>query len=91
MSEEMWRERAQNAEATNETHRVTSENLKKKLRNLMATFGAREKSDGTIDIDYEILVDLLGIEAALELRAVIDEKYKIRGAPGEKPKVRMSA
>jgi hypothetical protein len=83
----MWIERAQTAEAQLGTSQKGVERLKKKLRYVMDTFGAREQSDGSFDIDYAKFVELLGPEKSLEVREIIDETYRIRGAVGEKPEV----
>lgn len=87
----IYLERAQSAEAALATCRDNQDRIKEKYRNLLATLGAKEKSDGTIDIDFVALVERLNLEHALELRMAIDEFHNIRGAPGEKPKVRVSA
>ena len=91
MSESDWRDRAMSAEAQHQTLRDQVERLKEKLRGLMETLGARERSDGTIDIDFEALVQLLPSDQALELRAVIDQQHRISGMPGEKPRITVSA
>jgi hypothetical protein len=87
----MWIERAQSAEAALTTCREQTERLKEKLRDMMETLGAKERSDGTIDVDFEALVQRLPPEQALELRAVIDQHHKISGAAGEKPRMKISA
>jgi hypothetical protein len=89
--ENYWMERAQSAEAKQATYAGQVDRLKEKVRIVLATFGAREKSDGSFDIDYGAFVEKLGREGALEVRRIIDEQYGISGAPGEKPKVRVKA
>lgn len=44
--------------------------------------------EGPIDPEF---VEALGFDEALALRKMIDEHYKITGAPGEKPRVKVSA
>ncbi len=87
MSESMWIERAQSAEAALTTCRENIDKVKEKHRAVMHTLGARERSDGSIDIDFEALVERLPIDQALSLRKVIDERHRISGAPGEKPRI----
>lgn len=92
MSDEaMWMERAQSVEAKLATYRQATEPALDRVRNFKANFGVKEKSDGSIIIDYDKLVQRLGAESCLELRKVIDETWSISGAPGEKPKVRVKA
>ena len=89
--ESMWIERAQSAEASLTTCRGQIDRVKEKLRGMMELLGGRERADGTIDIDFGKLVANLSLEHALELRAAIDERHRISGAAGEKPRVRLSA
>jgi len=91
MSDDQWIERAQNAEAIIGTLRAGNDRLKQKNQELMKTFGARAKTDGSFEINYQVFVDMLGMESALEVRSIIDETYSIKGAAGEKPKVTMPA
>lgn len=86
--EQFWIDKAQTAEAQIATMRDQVEPLREKCRHIKETFGARERSDGSFDIDYQAFVDNLGMEAALEVRKIIDETYNVSGAPGEKPKVK---
>ncbi len=86
-----WRDRAMTAESQHQTLRDQTERLREKVRGIMAAFGARERSDGTLDIDFEALVERLPIDQALELRSVIDQKHQVSGAAGEKPRVSVKA
>ncbi len=79
------------AESQHQTLRDQMERLKEKVRGLMETFGARERSDGTIDINFEKLVERLPVDQALELRATIDQTHQVSGAAGEKPRVSVKA
>lgn len=67
------------------------EPMKERVRAVCETLAARQKSDGSFDIDFDKLADRLGLEGALELRAAIDGRWKISGAAGEKPRVRVTA
>ena len=90
-SEQFWVDRAQSAEAKFATLKANVEPMVERVKQFKANFGVREKSDGEIDIDFEKMVDRLGPEACLELRSIIDNKYGISGAAGEKPKIRVKA
>ena len=99
--------RAESAEAKLNTLKQNIDPLKERVQKFKENFGVREKSDGSIDIDFEKMVDKLGPVACLELRAVIDEKHGKRlrnrkrlsnldslllsSAAGEKPKIRVAA
>lgn len=87
--EQYWIERAQSAEAKLSTCQSAQDGLKEEVRTTRETFGARKRSDGSYEINYDIFVEHLGLEAALQVRAIIDEKYHVSGAAGEKPRVRM--
>jgi hypothetical protein len=89
--ESYWIERAQSAEAALSTCRDNQDRVKEKLRGMMETLGAKERGNGTIDIDFVALVGRLSLEHALELRAAIDEAHRISGAPGEKPRIKVAA
>ena len=65
------------------------EPILERYTNFKGNFGVKEKSDGTIVIDYDKFVERLGMEGALALRAVIDERYKVSGGAGQKPRVRL--
>jgi hypothetical protein len=88
--ESYWIERAQSAEAALSTCRDNQDRVKEKLRGMMETLGAKEKGNGSIDINYDTFVERLGIEGALAVRAIIDQKYSITGAAGEKPRVKVA-
>lgn len=91
MDESQLLERAQSAEAKLQTLQDQIAPLKEKTRMVCETLCAREKSDGSFDIDYVAFAERLGLEGAMELRAVIDEVHNISGAAGDKPRVRMQA
>lgn len=91
MGEAEWRERAQSAEAKLNTLRERIDPVLDRIKQFKMTMGLRDNSDGSIDINFDKFVDALGVEKCLELREIIDEKYRISGEPGEKPKVRVSA
>lgn len=60
-----------------------------RIQQFKTNFGVRERSDGSIVINWDKFVPALGLEQALELRREIDEHYRISGEPGEKPKVKL--
>ncbi len=91
MDESHWIERAQTAEASLETLRQGQGAAITKIKEFKQNFGVREKSDGSIDIDFEHFTKAIGVESALILRAIIDETYQISGAPGDKPRIRATA
>ena len=89
--ESYWIERAQSAEAKLKTLHDSMEPLKQKARTIKESLCARERTDGSFDIDFDRLVERLGVAACLELRGIIDARYGISGAPGKKPRVRVKA
>ena len=91
MLEDQLRERAENAEAQLATAKEAYIPVIEKIKNFKTNFGVREKSNGEIDIDFDKFVDNLGLKAACELRAIIDEHYQISGTTGEKPHIRLQA
>ena len=72
-----------------QTAREQNTRLQDTTRRVCETLGAKMKSDGSADIDYEAFIQRLGPEGALEVRAIIDEMYSISGAPGEKPRIKL--
>lgn len=91
MGEAEYRAKAESLQARLNTLEQNVGPLKERIQRFKENFGVRERSDGSIEIDFEKMVDRLGLEACLELRQVIDERYKISGEAGEKPKVRVTA
>lgn len=87
MSEAMWIERAQSAEAKLKTLKEAVEPALERIKVFKANFGIKERENGEIRIDFEKFVDRLGLEQALTLRKLIDERYQVKGAAGEKPRV----
>ena len=79
------------AEAKLGACREQIERVKQKLRDAMTNLCARERGDGSIDIDFGALAERLSVEHALELRAAIDARHRISGAPGAKPRIVVSA
>ena len=59
------------------------------MKTFKANFGIKERADGEIVIDFDKFADRLGVEAALELRRVIDERYHVSGEPGKKPRIKL--
>lgn len=89
MSEAEWRERAETAEAKLSTQQQVHEMAVGRVKQFKGNFGVRERSNGEIIVDFDKLVERIGIEGALELRKIIDERYQISGEPGKKPHMRL--
>ena len=70
--------RAETAEAKLGTLKANIDALKERVQQFKANFGIRERSDGSIVVDFDKFVKRLGPEASLELRSIIDDKYAIR-------------
>ena len=87
----MWMERAQSAEAKLATLKQAYEPAIERVKQFKANFGIRERDNGELVIDYAKFVERLGMTGALELRAVIDEKYNVTGTPGKKPHIGVRA
>jgi len=89
MSEDVWIDRAQSAEARLSTMKQAHEAAAERIRNFKMNFGIREKDTGEIDIDFEVFVQRLGVENALTLRQIIDEVYHVSGEAGKKPRMKV--
>lgn len=88
MSDDVWIERAQSAEARLKTLKQAYEPAIERIKTFKANFGIKERDNGEIQIDFAKFVGRLGLEQALVLRKLIDEHYQVVGAVGEKPRVR---
>ena len=88
--ESYWIERAQSAEAQVQTLKDAFQPAIDRVKIFKSNFGVKERSDGQIDINFDVFVERLGPTAALELRAIIDEQYQISGAAGKKPHMRLT-
>ena len=75
MSESVWIERAQSAEARLNTLKQAYEPALERVRNIKANFGIRERDDGSIDVDLYKFIEHLGSENALILKSIIQKKY----------------
>ena len=84
-------DRALSAEARLATHKEATAAALDRIKDFKANFGVREKSSGELVVDYDRFAEAIGMEGALELRAIIDEKYNISGAAGEKPRIKVNA
>ena len=84
MSESMWMERAQSAEAKLKTLREAQGAAIDRVRDFKANFGIRERDNGEIVIDFQKFVERLGVDGTAELRRVIDEKYPVAAVPKRK-------
>ena len=77
MSEDMWMDRAQSAEAKLKTLREAQGAAIDRIRDFKANFGIRERGNGEIVIDFPKFIERLGPEGVTELRKIIDEKYPV--------------
>ena len=75
MSESMWIERAQSAEAKLKTLKDAFEPALERVKTFKANFGIKERDNGQISIDFVKFVKNLGQDAAMELMVVIEEEY----------------
>ena len=91
MMEDMWMQRAQDAEARLATIEAAYRPAIERVKAFKLNFGVQERNDGTIDIDFHKFAEGLGLESALALRVVIDEQYSISGEPGKKPHLKLVA
>lgn len=89
--ESHWIDRAQSAEARLITLKEAYEPALERIKEFKKNFGVREASDGRLLVDYDRFADAIGPDGALELRAIIDQKFSIAGAPGTKPRIRVPA
>jgi len=81
-SESFWVERAQTAEAKLATLKQAYEPAIERIQQFKSNFGIKESSNGLIDIDFDKFAENLGRESAMELRQIIETKYKRpRGRP----------
>ena len=84
MSEDMWMDRAQTAEAQLKTLREAQGAAIERVKDFKANFGIKERSNGEIVIDFPKFVERLGHDGVAELRKVIDEKYPVAAVPKRK-------
>lgn len=90
MSESDWIARAQAAEARLNTAKQASEAAINRVREFKSNFGAKERADGSIEIDFDKFLDRLGVDGWLGLRVIGDRKFRVSGEVGEKPRVRVN-
>ena len=89
MSDQEWIERAKTAEGLLVTQRESLGAALERVKEFKKNFGVRDKSDGSIEIDFDKFATNLGIESCLELRKVIDDIYKLSGKAGDKPRMKI--
>lgn len=89
--ESYWIEKYNSTEAKLKTLQDQYGPAIERIKQFKSNFGVKERSDGSIDVDFDKFAKAIGIEGALELRGIIDETYSISGEAGEKPKVRLHA
>jgi len=75
MSEQMWIERAQSAEAKIATLESAFKPALERIKQFKTNFGIKERDNGEISIDFDKFVENIGEESALELQSIITEKY----------------
>lgn len=89
MSEAEWRERAETAEAKLSTQEQAFHMAIDRVKQFKGNLGVRERDNGEIVVDFDKFAEGIGIEGALQLRKIIDERYQISGNPGDKPHLRL--
>lgn len=75
MSESVWIERAQSAEARLATLKQAYEPALERIRTFKANFGIKERDNGEIDIDFDKFTANLGKVNALVLKGIIEKQY----------------
>jgi hypothetical protein len=75
MSEDIWMDRAQTAEAQLKTLREAQGAAIERIKDFKANLGIKERGNGEIVIDFPKFVERLGQEGSAALRKIIDEKY----------------
>lgn len=86
-----WIGRAQSAEAKLQTLKEAYDPAIERIQQFKTNFGVKERSDGTLMVDFDRFAKAIGPESALELRRIIDELYGITGEAGQKPRMRVVA
>ena len=86
-----FRSKYESCQAKLTTIQDQQDRLKEDTRYVLETFAARKKSDGSFDIDFDKFIERLGLEKWIELRAIGDEHYRVSGAAGEKPRIKVAA
>ena len=82
-------ERAQSAETKLITMKESMGAAIERVKEFKKNFGVREKTDGSLEIDFDKFALNLGVESCIELRKVIDDTYKLSGKAGEKPRMKI--
>jgi len=88
MSESMWIERAQSAEAKLKALQEACGPAIERVKEFKKNFGVKERSNGEIDVDFEQFVKGIGSEGALALKDALMAEYEIETPQPkeEKPK-----
>jgi hypothetical protein len=73
--ENHWSEKAKSLQAQLDTLKGQIDPVIERYTNFKANFGVKEKSDGSISIDFDKFVERLGQGGCAELRKVMDEKF----------------
>lgn len=80
MSELMWMERAQSAEAKLATIEQANKAVIERIREFKQSFGVKEKSSGEIEIDFDKFIEALGSDNSLALKQIIEQTYGLKEA-----------
>jgi len=78
-----WIERAQSAEAKLRTLQDQVNRIKEDAQHILTVFGARKKSDGSFDIDFEKFVNNIGQGQAFEVKQIIEAQYGAQESSSE--------
>lgn len=80
MSEQMWMERAQSAEARLATLAQAKDALLERVRVFKDNFGIKEKGSGELEIDFDKFACNLGEENAIALIQILEQTYGLKKA-----------
>lgn len=79
--EQHWREKANSLQAQLDTLKGQMDPIIERYTTFKANMGVKEKSDGSISIDFDKFVERLGPEGWAALRKIGDEKHGTRPEP----------
>jgi len=58
-----------------DTLKAQQDRIKEDAQYILETFGARKKSDGSFDIDFDKFIKMLGAEQSFKVRDMIEAEY----------------